>query len=701
MTFRKLLQSEKLTFRLGVFLVFLLVAISCVGLFILYLNTRPKTEPELTVHAKNSFKKTLRVVGDVDYKPFSYVLEDGKPRGYDIELVTELANRIEYNLELELMNWDQAVEKLKENKADLIIGADWQDSNIMDCEFTVPSFEESFTVFQEAPIKLFSDLYNKKIAVIENCGMKDTLKKYHLWQNCEEYKTITDCVSAVIAKKCDCFIAHHTIGEVGLQKFGALGKHFRGRLNFAPGQMCFGIAKDNPVLFARINTILLEMRSDGTADSLCHKWVENFDHNITLHEYIQKNPKMFFLIVDSAIAGLLIIIVMYYYLIRIRKERNRAIEAEHAKSLFFSIVSHDIRTPLNAIIGFSELLKNGISNENERKSALDVIISSGHTLLELVNDVLNISKLETNKMSIVTQLTDMTKLVSSILHSFDIMVTSDTVKLVGDMAPMPCLYVDPDRIRQILNNLLSNALKFTEHGEIRLKGSFEPLEGQDEGTGTLTLSVSDTGCGITPENQKKLMRPFIQIQTKQALNGTGLGLYICKQLSMRMGGDLTLESEFGKGTTFTLTLRNVRFSSKQLEIVEKTHIENRNDFHNIRILIVDDIPVNCRVLETMLRRLDVTNITTAGNGVEAMKQLYSTPDGFDIVLTDMWMPEMDGEALIHEIRKKERWKTLPVFAVTADIEAQNTYSNSGFTGLLLKPINLEKLRAILSQRNLH
>ena len=693
-----IIASEKFTLFLGIIVVVLLLGMTTsIALFVCFRNRWREVEPEVTILPKNNFDKSLRVVADKDYKPFSYCLEDSQPRGYDVELAAELLNRLGYNMDLKLVSWSEAVELMQTGGADMILGCDWQDTAIMtDCNFTIPTYEEQFVVFQLAPLKNFSELYKKKIAVIEGCGLKDTLERYQLWQRCEEYETVTGCVKAVINNECDCFIAHRTIGEICLRKFGMIGKKFRGRLDIANGQMCFGVAKNNRVLFRRINEILLGIRAVGITHTLERKWLERFSDTQTFKDYMRKNPMVFISMLYLGAIVILILLTMSYYLIRIQTEKNRVIEAERAKALFFSTVSHDIRTPLNAIIGFSELLKNGISDEKERQNALNIITTSGNTLLELVNDVLNLSKLETNKMVFNTQLTDVPRLASSVLHSFDIMVPSKAVKLSQDYSEMPSLYVDQNRIRQILYNLLSNAVKFTERGDIRLKGIFVKIDHQDEGTGTLSLSVSDTGCGITPENQRKLMQPFVQIQGKQTEKGTGLGLYICKQLAMRMGGDLTLESVFGKGSTFTLTLRDVRFSSKQQVVGEEASKEVKNNFEHLRILIVDDIPVNRRVLEAMLKRLDIKNITAAENGVEALKNLYSFPDGFDVVLTDMWMPEMDGKALIGEIRKNARWKTLPVFAVTADIEAQNTSIDYGFTGLLLKPVTLEKLRDLLS-----
>ena len=376
-------------------------------------------------------------------------------------------------------------------------------------------------------------------------------------------------------------------------------------------------------------------------------------------------------------------------------EAERA--AGQAKSLFFSTVSHDIRTPLNAVIGYSELMKHGIADEEERKHALDAILSSGHILLDLVNDVLDLSKLDAGKTVLMPELTDFEQLASEVLHAFDVAVSGGDVELKEDFGPVPALMIDQHRVRQILFNIIGNAVKFTEHGEIVLTARFEKTTDGDAATGTLTVSISDTGCGIPQDDLERILKPFVQAKNSGAAKGTGLGLSICQQLISLMGGTMTVKSALGEGTTFTVVLPDIPFSdagtggktaSNQVSPVSLSAAEN------LRVLLVDDVPVNLRVLQALLRRLNVTDVVTAGNGAEALETLEKDPS-LNLVLTDMWMPVLDGEGLIREIRSREQWKDLAVYAVTADVEVQKTFRKSGFTGILLKPITLEKLRAVI------
>ena len=397
----------------------------------------------------------------------------------------------------------------------------------------------------------------------------------------------------------------------------------------------------------------------------------------------------------------------------LRAALDREIKAEQAKSYFFSAVSHDIRTPLNAIIGYSELLIGGIADEEERSRALSAISTSGHTLLQLINDVLDLSKLESGKMVIKTEPTDVRELVSSVLHSFDVTVKDSDVVLEEEYGALPMLEIDPQRIRQILFNLIGNSVKFTEHGTIRVSASFRG--GPNDDNDVFTLAVSDTGCGIAEEDKKKLMSPFVQAGANAKIKGTGLGLAICKQLAARMGGQLSFVSELGKGSTFTLELRNVK-SAENLSDTdrviaageelgrmrqtgkpdEKKMREGQKAKPECRMLIADDVPLNLAVLKALLKKIGMNNVVTAVDGQDAWEKIQASEKPFDCILTDIWMPKMDGKELASKIRADERFANLPVYAVTADIEEKKFFAEHGFTGVLLKPLTIDKLSRIFN-----
>ena len=375
------------------------------------------------------------------------------------------------------------------------------------------------------------------------------------------------------------------------------------------------------------------------------------------------------------------------------EELVRRSEAEKAKSFFFSTVSHDIRTPLNAIIGFSEMLKLGVEDPAERKRYLNSILVSGQTLLQLINDVLDLSKLEAGKMEILPEPTDCVSLIRDILQSFQSSVGKKAVALRGVVKKMPLLQLDPQRIRQILFNLVGNSMKFTESGYIEVRARYEH--------GTFTLAVEDTGCGISQEDQQKIANPYVQVGNSTSRHGgTGLGLAICKQLVFRMGGDMELASEVGRGTTITVILHDVKPVAADrfalLSMTQRIQLAATTGDGAVlprHALLADDSSINLAVLKSMLVRFGVRKVSTVGTGKDALDKLLADPT-IDIVLTDMWMPVMGGEELVSKIRRIPKLAKLRVYAVTADVEVQKDYKKMGFNGILLKPLTLEKLKTL-------
>jgi len=373
--------------------------------------------------------------------------------------------------------------------------------------------------------------------------------------------------------------------------------------------------------------------------------------------------------------------------------RDRAVAAEKARSYFFSCVSHDIRTPLNAIIGYTELLKKGGEDEKERKGAYDAITMSGRSLLHLVNDMIDFARLESDSLVIEPVLYDLNELAAKLLQSFEIDVAGKPVKLRGDWADsMPYVEIDPKRLWQIMFNLLDNAVKFTEDGEVVLKLAFEP--DRDIGTGVLSISVSDTGAGMSEEEQKRVMLPFASLsENGEHEIGAGLGVTICRHLIERMHGSLELRSEPGKGSVFRISIPDVKFSERTGSFPRPGSLI---DFHgkpreSLHVLIVDDVPLNISVLRAMLRRNGVTDIVCSVNGKDALAKIRSDVAGFDLVLTDLWMPEMDGRKMLQELRADPRFLSLNVIAITADVDAKDECMKLGFSDVIFKPVTLAKI----------
>ena len=384
----------------------------------------------------------------------------------------------------------------------------------------------------------------------------------------------------------------------------------------------------------------------------------------------------------------------------LRRERDATLAAEKAKSMFFSMVSHDIRTPLNSIIGFSEMLRDGVADPAERADHVENILFSSHTLLALVNDVLDLSKLDAEKMKFSYAPCDFPALLGRVAASFRIQTARKGIGLRADCGAMPRLLLDEERLRQVLVNLVGNAVKFTDEGSVELRAAFAP-DPAAPGRGELRFSVRDTGVGIAPEDQPRVMEPFVQVGAGGASGGTGLGLPICHRLLLRMGGRLDLESRPGEGSTFTAVLPGVETAPEPGAAPAgaagaAAPAPPPAPARPVRsVLVVDDVPVNLLVEQAMLKRAGIADVETAPSGAAALEAL-ERHGPFDLVLSDLWMPEMDGYALCARLRADARWKGLPVYAVTADVEARKAALERGFDGLLLKPLTAEALARFLA-----
>ena len=380
---------------------------------------------------------------------------------------------------------------------------------------------------------------------------------------------------------------------------------------------------------------------------------------------------------------------------------ERARSAEKARSMFFSIVSHDIRTPLNAILGYSEMLQAGGQSPSERDEALESIRASGTTLLQLVNDVLDLAKMDAGKLTLRPEPVRLDQLTDEVFSTFRMAANSKGIALMNRTSEVPTVMLDEHRFRQILFNLVGNAVKFTQTGSVTVTGTYSGTVSAAYSGTVLEVAVIDTGCGIAPDMLTRILDPFVQVQdpshSADRAGGTGLGLPICKSLVEAMGGELLVESELGKGSTFRARIPGIALGKTATATVQ-----NVADVpHNLpkHVMVVDDSPVNRAVLTAFLKRAGIDSIDQATDGLEALAKLdVAMLEGrpHDFVLSDLWMPNMNGLEFIEKVRADARFGELPVFAVTADTESRQDRRTDLFTGILLKPMTYDKLVGVFA-----
>jgi signal transduction histidine kinase/CheY-like chemotaxis protein len=364
--------------------------------------------------------------------------------------------------------------------------------------------------------------------------------------------------------------------------------------------------------------------------------------------------------------------------------RDRAQSASLAKSQFLANMSHEIRTPLNGVLGMAQVMEQSGLGSPHREH-LKIIRDSGETLLAILNDVLDLSKIESGRFELDDHVFDLPQTVAAACRPFALLAGQKDVAFVTEIAveAQGAWCGDSVRLRQVLSNLASNAVKFTPEGRIRLS-----VEATAEG---LTFTLTDTGIGIAPEHIASLFEKFVQADssTTRRFGGTGLGLAISRELVERMGGTLRMDSAPGKGSTFVFRLPFVRADAADYLDPEP----GEGDIRSLRILAAEDNATNQVILRALLEPAGV-DLHTVANGREAVDAFHA--DDFDLILMDVQMPVMNGIEATRAIREREtehRLSPTPILALSANVMSHQVaeYALAGMDGVVAKPVDAGKL----------
>ena len=378
--------------------------------------------------------------------------------------------------------------------------------------------------------------------------------------------------------------------------------------------------------------------------------------------------------------------------------------ANTAKSSFLAAISHEMRTPLSSVIGFSELLRNDQLPRAEQLEYIESIHLAGNVLLAQINDVIDLSKLEAGQLEIVPQWLDLAALLREVEAAVRRVFQAKELEFVLDFPPdLPQMQLDGRRLRQILLKLLGNAVKSMKPGKVTLEVRFRP--GSDR-HGDLFIRLQDTFAGIPAEELEKIFQPYNSrldaARNSSTLFAFELGLPICRKLLNLMGGSIRAESEAGRGGRFIVELPGLPYRSAaaaSLPAVPAAQpVDDRlpaaDSEPQLRILVVDDVPMNLKVLSAILRKLKARPIV-AQSGSEALELLKKIQA--DLVLTDLWMPGMNGDELAAAIHRLDGMANMTIYAVTADMEARSHFDGKDFHDILLKPITLDGLQKLLER----
>lgn len=381
--------------------------------------------------------------------------------------------------------------------------------------------------------------------------------------------------------------------------------------------------------------------------------------------------------------------------------------ANKAQTAFISNMSHEIRTPINAILGMDEMIIRESSEEEIREYAYD-IKNAGSTLLGIINDILDFTKIEAGKMEIIEQDYDLSLAVNDLINMINVKAKEKNLHLEVNLNPhTPCvLHGDELRIEQVILNILTNAVKYTEKGSVTFNLDYEKI---DEGEIFLIVSVRDTGIGMKPEEMDKLLKPFERLDEKKnrTIEGTGLGMSIVASLLAAMDSKLEVESTYGVGSHFFFRIRQKVINWKEVGNLQSRYQEMKSEhgdeeealFHasKANILVVDDTLVNLTVVKGLLKRTGA-RVDTAQSGEECLELCENRK--YDIILLDHRMPQMDGVETLHLLREKEGMNhDTPVIALTANAVsgASEFYISEGFSDFLAKPVSGNKLEKMIAR----
>lgn len=649
----------------------------------------------------------LRVAADYDFCPNSYYNSNGELSGLYIEIVTEAANRLGMQVEFKTGAWLDCRAMLAEGDADVLLGLEIF-SNMEGTLRTIPLCSDELCVYGKEAVDSAATLAGRRVALMARSVIEAS---YDLQCEYVEYNTNTEILQAVENGEADYAICHSAVSEKIIEK-----NHLdlRRGLAIAKSFPAMAVSASRPELRTALNEALQSMSRDETIGRLQQKWIDDFTRNRSLRYVLKTNQVLY----DMFILALIVVVsalVIYYVLDRrqaryirslldvqrqLKESNEAALRANRAKTVFLSHMSHDFRTPVNGILGMAERIRRKKDEPETVDDCLDKIKGAADHLLELMDDVLDMSRLKFGEIRLARSPFDLNEELRRVRS-----IAEESAKVKGialefrmDGAVHTRLLGSPMHLRRILLNLVSNAVKYNRPGG-RVDVSVREVGGDDRRV-ALRFVVRDTGIGMSEEFvQKSLFHPFTQEHdnARTEYQGTGLGMAIVSDLVKFMGGTIGVESRQGEGTTFTVQLE---FDLNPAEPPAATDAQPLTDISGMRVLVAEDNDLNLEIARCMLQDAGVKT-AEARNGREAVEKFAASEEGaFDAILMDVMMPVMDGMQAARAIRALPRRDAadVPIIAMTANAfaEDQSRARDCGMTKYLTKPVDPAKLRAALS-----
>ncbi|MCW8838997.1 MAG: transporter substrate-binding domain-containing protein [Thiovulaceae bacterium] len=655
---------------------------------------------------------TIRYVIDNNWEPIEYFSKKTKKfSGISSSYISfiEKHTGIKFVL-IPTDSWAQSVEKINNREADFYTCVAKTKSREKVVNFTKDYINLPQVFITKHNVDLVSsvkELYGKKVVLVKNYYITELIKEKHKEIDVIEVSNISEALNQVINGDAYAFIEMLPVASYYIQQKGYSDLKISGLSEY---KFKFSSAIRNDWDNTGVNVInkVIDSISADEKNKIYNKWSK-----------VKYEKSIDYTIVWQITAVFVFFLLITFYwnrklsleikkrkltqnaLYKANKELKIATEsanaANKAKSDFLSNMSHEIRTPMNAILGFTELLDESVEDKR-LKSYLRTIKTSGQTLLYLINDILDLSKIESGKLQIINTQVNITDLLEETINLFQLKAEQKgiSLELTIDADIPPSLLLDSHRLKEILINLIGNALKFTDDGYISIKAYVDEVFEHNSKI-NIIIEVEDSGIGIDKSNQENIFNTFEQTdnQDVKKYGGTGLGLSISRKLANLMDGSLNVKSELGKGANFILTLNNIDIASvSDNESITKSNLDYSNlIFNDSSIMIVDDIQENRTLVIENIKSHNI-KVFEASNGKEAID--IAKKNKLDLIFMDIRMPVMNGYTATKEIRK---FSDTPIVALTASImrEELDKLGQNNFNGYLRKPVSKSELYQSISE----
>jgi len=642
----------------------------------------------------------VTIAVNADWRPLEYVV-DGEYRGLSAEYLRAVT-RVS-GLQFERAQGDESrLRGLSDNpRADLLPAVSRPvDTASVSGEmiYSRPYFSGSTLIVTRATAPIVFDmrqLAGEKVAVRRSKGFQYELSRRYPAIHFVTAESTSEALDQVASGSAYAAIDLDAVLMPNLRERYRDVLHVAGTVVDMPGVVSMGVRASEPMLLSIIDKSLATLTAEET-DRMMAQWLESSDYGPPSWSALLR----YYRVEAIALAGCLILFALLAY--RALVEQRRAQRSERDKAMFLAVMSHEIRTPMNAILSSVELLGRSPLSPDDARLA-QVAVTGANVLLDLLDDVLDFSRIEAGKLELDLRPADLETVLREALSIAEVRAQEKNLPLQLRL-DLPAAYwpvIDAHRLRQVIINLLSNAIKFTEQGGVEVSATLkaEPGGGQ---RGDLRIAVLDSGIGISRRQQARLFQAFSQVDESRTRrhDGSGLGLTICRSLIGLMGGTITLQSEPGQGTTVTVAVP-VELALAADEPAAPLAVPAwQAAGTSLQVLVIEDHPQNQFVIERQLHALG-HRVTQAVDGAAGLQRLRE--EVFDLVLLDLNLPDLDGYAVARAWRQSEAQRPgarhTPIIAISAQVGNEHTRAcfAAGMDEVLAKPLRIDQLREVIEE----